>query len=784
MVVRQEGESAKLYFGNLLFYDYLRYKRHPVFLNRNLRRALELHDKEVETSQNQTHPNIPPAGYEHIDRLFWTMPSTEMMRKEEAKKALVIEVRGMVPENAKGVVDPTKSSPSKKKVPLFRTETQLMYSIWSPKSSSFRKTFQDFSATIVGTQTNRGTKIVVNTSKEIRIGLDDLLVLSPGDSWRKGMADRYGLQISINFSSSVHVDELFSHLDIKDSSLREDPPTRLIAKWDNVLNCPEEEQLLPLFYRDSERSELRKLGVGVKVYMRWKTPTGVSTLATANQRLKTSLRSKQRQVVGQARYIPPETSPVRQKLAITYVFAKETLKLYGPVCPHCHRKDFQTFEDLRMHFDSYHDFFRYRVKMEKETASTQHWRLECDVANHKANTRASDRAPDPRGILVVKPKRAFNKKKYLNEGNKDFQKEARLQKTKAWSSKTVVPVPLHERRKKPEDVPVKPKTARKKFLYKVPKAPPGITLFRTITKRPLVEGEWVDESDDDPDVTWLDMKKETVILNDPNIPEQTKRVLIAFDRHMREEQLQGEIHVGDALMRFTRLNLKWLIQENLDPIFIDKVDELSSDGLISGDIYQALIGIIQFFTRERLRKSSPHSDSIYRKPSQMLINGFEDMIASVEGSNLEETKSQRDKEQGLSTNNIRESVAVKGKRKGRAKATRSAVQGADSDGDIEMGDADTPVSPSTKRSETPPIPYDECLCGEGAFCSYNTTKPIIWCNNPDCVRHAFHIECVTGRWAPKEKLDPKRTDWFCQDCELDPDVDTGSVSGFTEAKGE
>lgn len=56
------------------------------------------------------------------------------------------------------------------------------------------------------------------------------------------------------------------------------------------------------------------------------------------------------------------------------------------------------------------------------------WQFTSEVSDYHADyKRASNAAPDPREIQMLAPSVPFNQKKYLDESNDDFQKEARLE---------------------------------------------------------------------------------------------------------------------------------------------------------------------------------------------------------------------------------------------------------------------------------------------------------------------------------------------------------------------
>ncbi|KAF2182719.1 hypothetical protein K469DRAFT_218878 [Zopfia rhizophila CBS 207.26] len=764
MVGRQDTELARLYFGNILFYDYLKAKRNPTFLNRNLKRALQLHQEELEPSR---------SGFvetERLDRKTWTFPSKEMVQKHEEQKYFELQFKGIKPKRANGKVNTTERSPSKKRGPLFRINVQIHVTIWDPESGEICKHLLDKDANVTGFQTARGKTFSVGTDKEFRVQLNELLLPLDGGSWRSGIAKSYEAMISLNFKDLDDIRDLYTHLH-GGKSLLQDPPTRITAKWKNILNGLDEDNLIPLSYKDG--NEAKPLPFDLEVVMHCIRPRE-TVLAASNRRLK-SLRGNQ---------VPPpplDTRPKLQRLEITYVYLKETLRRRGPVCPHCARKDFRTLDELRMHFEALHDLFKYRHKKEKEVDGTHYWRFECDVADHKADQRASDRAPDPRDIKLFVPKRSFNQNKYLNEGNEDWQKEAKLEKTRPATSKVPSASLQTIKRKRPNEVVLKPQAVRK--TYKVPRAPEGVTLFRTVSKRPLVEGEWVSESDDDVDMDWIKLRKAAFTTGDSEMPEKAKVFIKEFDKFVQDERLSDDVHVGDALIRFVRLKAEWLWQEDVVGEFKKKIGELLSDKIISKEIHIGCLRVLeenrplksQERPRKRLRLELPEKVGMHATPprtplsstSNASLNGSPKSSSTVTGAKAGLTLSN-----GISRSSEKTVIG-----KGKAKMTnhgQTTPQHTDSDGDVEMADANCNVEPSlSKASEADETPtYDTCICGEGADGS-TQTRQVIFCENDDCIRHAFHLECVVKHWKLKEIPDPRRCDWYCRSCQFDPEVDTG-----------
>jgi hypothetical protein len=97
MFQSMSGRQHK-FSGNVLLYDYLSFKRTPVFLNRNLTRALRVHQHNLE--HGNTHDF---SGPDHERRRTWKPPSwddlDDMVEQQDLQGSFVLEIHGLRPLN-------------------------------------------------------------------------------------------------------------------------------------------------------------------------------------------------------------------------------------------------------------------------------------------------------------------------------------------------------------------------------------------------------------------------------------------------------------------------------------------------------------------------------------------------------------------------------------------------------------------------------------------------------------------------------------------------------------
>ncbi|ORY01510.1 hypothetical protein BCR34DRAFT_592239 [Clohesyomyces aquaticus] len=765
MVGREDRDPSRLYIGNILFYEYLKLKRQPVFLQRNLKRILNLHERSNRKRRNTKYQSITRAGAEHIDRVGWELPPLDMMTKEIAKKSLLINFGEIIPDSPESITNEGRGSHTKRRH-LFSIKTKISCFVWCT-NQKFRKTLDPVYTTIIGESSHQGNRISIDPSPSLSLPLNSFQIISDGDLWPQGIAESYNLSLSFLFEDSADVEELLVNLGIEDT----DPETRLLATCRDIIGAPDEKKFhVPLEQKRLDNSR-QSLGAKLKVAIRWSAPKGPSILASANQNVKSmrgrkaqTPRRRDRQFSDTAAETPSSSltespsleqaagmtpmssqSPPPERLGITWVYLTETLKRNSLECLHCQHKGFETVDELRHHLYSMHDHFHYRFDEETTT-------FESDVAHHKADTRASDKASDPKEMTIINPVQDFDLSKSLN-GDKSYERKARGEKAKrrkAAQGQGQAQGTAHEwkktKPKSPEDVVLAPRVVATK-VFKVPSIPEGLRLHRTVTKRPLQPGEEVYESDNEPDTTWLDLKKKAIIINDPDIPEKAKIFINAYDAHMRKEGVHGDVHVGDALYRFIHSKGDWIIDTDLGPELVMKSKELFEDNIIEPVMFREVLRYMVKTSKGLLIPTDSSDLALFKER-------FEPALVTLKEQDITYDQEMEDIPEAELED--RPTPPRTYKRKGKERAAA----------DVEMVDVDVA------------IPYETCLCGDGAFVSYNSTKPVIWCNNDDCIRHAFHIECVLKTWHLTVQLNPKSQNWFCKDCELDPTIETGPISRY------
>jgi hypothetical protein len=687
MVGRQEN-----FYGNILFYDYLSKKRAPVALNRNLTRAWRVHRHSSENTST-----IGLVGEYHDLRPFWKPPTRDalddMVNHEKSRGVFVLEIHGIVPiAPAKAKPLAERVEPMRKARALLHIKSSVQVAIFSSLSDLPCLSKPPQNATLRSTSKQFDGAVAVETER---------ISISPTDFSHHvplaGTNDAYKMSISINLESQEYAENLYSHLTSKRPATL-DASTRLSTMWPNILACPSGKTILPL------RDWKDFLRLGLEVTMHWKPVTGESILTRYNQSLRAS-------ALQPATYstTPPLASAGLPTYKIIYVYTQKTIERDNLGCPHdgCERRGHTDIEGLRMHLDSWHDYFKYKViKQTSEVDGREVWVFECDVSDHRAHRaeqRASDRTDDPFDVRIIPPPEPFNQRHYLDEDNDDYRRTSHVSKHYA-APRVAATVQTSSRmplRRKPLDQ-VQDKPTREKKRYPVPKAPAGVTFFRACSRRPLITGEYISESDDEVDDSWIKLRKSAEFDKEEQIPTSAKKLLKAFDSHIWSEQLQSDIHVGDAMVRFAREYRHWIWQEGLLEALTDKMRELLQDDIVSKEIHDGCLEIVG-----------------NAKPD-----------VAEEGSGLSQRLSQLE----VSLNNKRRGGPRQrriDKGKGKARVTETGHLTpitADSDGDLEMREAtlttEEDFAADQEEPSVPPLPYDLCLCGKDAQSSTRKSQMI------------------------------------------------------------
>jgi len=676
--------------GNILLYDYLSRKRAPVFLDRNLTQILEALEELLKRRNPRSNSNS-----DFNFRSQWRPPADDqlnnMIAKENAKGSFVLEVHAITQQSSRQAARRVDHDPTNKVRTLLRVSSTIRMSIIPSSYDDLPTKSFARDATLRGIDRGSDRKASVEMSS-IVLKPKDICV----DPHKLTRDDSCTIMVSVNFASHADVGELYSYLGLKSS----DTTTYLSTSYGNILECPEGKITLPL------KAEGKPLKIGLEVSMYWNNTTGETILAQHNRHMRSTLEPP-------SSYPTPPRDPL-PRYKLTYVYGNETLERFNLQCVHCIRvKNHKDINALQMHLDAWHDIFAYQVIPKGlDDDGVEQWQFVSEVADSKGILveRASASTDEPRDVRVLAPGRPFDRQRFL-DGDNGWQRAAKMGKhVKPQKGKQTVdiPAPLPRHRKPPDEV--QERALREKKTFIVPKAPRGITFFRSFSKRPLQPGEEISESDDELEEDWMHLRKYAEIDKD-GLPEPASRFLKVFDDFMHDENLHADIHAGDAIIRFARSHGARIWQDDIVTEFTKKLDELLEDDLISKQVHAGAIQLV-------------HD----QKTTPLEGNELSQRLAELD------IQHQADRE--LASHRTRKRPMSKRDRKSKGKAVVTETGHltpitADSDGDVDMREASLNVPADLQgasQDENLDPPYDECYCGEDASA---TSRPsgFIACSN-------------------------------------------------------
>ncbi|MCJ1244253.1 hypothetical protein MMC30_001451 [Trapelia coarctata] len=376
----------------------------------------------------------------------------------------------------------------------------------------------------------------------------------------------------------------------------------LLAQWRRLPQLPEtsSESLLEVHaWQDLKRYKTK---LSLKMDAAWSFPS--SPLASHNATLRVD--------PSPARHLPSPVSDEESgglKISVRWIFEGNwehvhPLEFDGYLCPLCNRQSFSSMDSYHFHLINEHDLFRFELTVQARSSEKGQQSITAQVRVDVADTfrTKAGNALDDREMSWQRPATLFDLDAYLKGDERWVGNETgramhlapprpALEPSRSRSSDSFqVEAPSIVKSRSADEVPNIPPPARKKFT--VPRAPPDIKFFRLTVKRPLKEGEWYSESDDEIDESWLLQKHSDTIESFADMLPSEKRFIKRYDRHMLGENLSSNLHFREALVRFCRINREWLHKVDMKKEFHKNAAKLVKQGLISSELYRDCTKII------------------------------------------------------------------------------------------------------------------------------------------------------------------------------------------------
>ncbi|TAQ84309.1 hypothetical protein B7494_g7363 [Chlorociboria aeruginascens] len=295
-----------------------------------------------------------------------------------------------------------------------------------------------------------------------------------------------------------------------------------------------------------------------------------------------------------------------------YSIKKQTV-IMSLACPFCNHKH-SSLETLRLHLNTNHSCFK--ISLRKSSSSSK---IGFFVEVVKQSSRSSPvLKSEQRTFQLGKSMSLFDLNNFL-DGDTSWVREREGPQHNTWpehlnnrihdsspSSSTQVshrssPNTSHG----PEDMefefhdlqlPVRP---RKTFYVPEVMRP----LYHTVSKRLLVAGEEIPDSDEEKDEKWLFQKHRDVILDFSDLTDDEKDYLNRWNPFLMGQFLTSEIFLPDAILRFVEANKSWFCERRSRKVeFFKQMEAFMLRGIVKQDYWHSAATLLKEAEKKEAEK--------------------------------------------------------------------------------------------------------------------------------------------------------------------------------------
>lgn len=601
-----ENVNYKKLVGNICLHKDLVPERR--FLRRNLRVILDSHERQL---HGQTHDGSYEDMIANEKRTSgWDFPTREMLEdlmkgqnpvlqldslqirhprsKASIRKRLRYQTNGS--DGLDWLPDPNSD---------FRLPCRVGISVLDTRTSRMKQTDVQTAAAVIVENRSDGSFPTFNIElrKPFLVELDKFFVVAETGTngfrhWKRTITAKYALEITIQCEDSDDTAELLSRVEEKHitnyhETLANEGVLRTV--WETLPECPPEGHLLPLKRAKGHKSV--ELEYKLDVSMGWARKRE-SPLQRYNQIL-TEAQNATRQLPTPSASDDLDKQP--KKFVISYNYQDglqiRTTSVEGLFCPFCRSgREHSSFERLQLHLMTYHDHFKFdQENRSNEDSSTIRHVLWISLADEETDKvkPIEDGPIEEIRMNWVRPSRPFDINGYVRGTDRwGRQGKGRSGTRKGRAARdrdrdyVSVPQPRPIRKRPaPEEVEDLPEYRPKK--RQVPNVP-GVTFYHTASKQALNPGDYVAESDDYVDESWL-AQNQTFGLEELGISGTAQKFTNAFNKHLAREQSDSSILTKEALVRFARLHQEHLQDIEWQRQFRAKLNQLRDAGIIGDE---------------------------------------------------------------------------------------------------------------------------------------------------------------------------------------------------------
>lgn len=614
--------------------------------------------------------------------------------------------------------------------------------------------------------------------------------------WKRTVAVDYVLEVFVQCRDSDDAAEFLSELE-------EHPRARyehisgsegvLRAVWEKLPKCPAPGQLLRL--KRTEGHKVVSPEYEMELSMGWARKRD-SPLQRYNNACS--------HVKGQNPQLLTPSSEGAENAArhvITYIYCEgsETkIKMVeGLHCPLCRERP-TSFARLLLHCATFHDHFKFDLEEPPQESNPDpavvHKTIRLGVAPQQSYETTTTQGPEPPYTWIA-PHRPFDLNAQLNGDNtwtswpKGKAPKRRGRQPGAHAANTQTSGLARPVAKRPAPDAVADVPNRENKRHRVPDVP-GVSFYHSLSKKAVNPGEMISESDESVDEGWM-KSVERKALRELSINGTTQDFTLAFNQHLAREQSTSSVLMKDAVVRFTRLHHRQLLDVGWQRPFRKKLEQLQGAGVINRATVTHCIQLMQERKEDEDVEMADGAsetagtktvDSMY-EPSERItsnlpnglhepgrVNGQTSRTSSLEPS-LRETPptngERKSKERvrwgtgGAVSRNPAKGISttLSGRFNGVDVSGSRPVDGATGSTRLESkGPLDTATGGTTGSStHDQSKPKAEncarvCVCGKSA----KDARAAVMCSNPKCARKDFHLGCVG--------LATRAREWKCADC--------------------
>ena len=761
----------RIFKADLFLHKALAKRNNLLFLQRNLRHVLESHENLLRKGDETLHEDMIASERRTAG---WDFPTPAMLRELMQGQKPVLQIHSLQLRHSGAKRSATQRSG-------LRNDEADGFD-WLPDPAIDCRLPCTVGVTVLDTRTSKRSVYVesrpatiTRSHKEAQHPLFDIelgvpflielnklfVVVDSGSNgrrrYKRTVTAEYMLEVTIQCQDSDDTAELLSRLENRDASSYQSAPWTegvLKATWKSLPECPKKGHLLGL--RRPKGHKSLDLDYGVDVEMGWLRRQD-SPLTTYNKELiRLSKPSRQLPTPSAS----DDLEKVPKQYAITYNYVSghitRTCTVQGLRCPICvGGREYPYFAQLKLHCLRYHDHFTFDQDQTQNMPDSAVIRMTVWIAlaeepyEHKAQSIGSSKKERVE-LNWTAPARPFNVSAYVNgeddwiaQGNGLSKPKGQRGRPPKHKEKDITPVVAPQpTRKRPalEDVEDLPEP--KRAMHRVPDVP-GLRFYRTKSKKILPPGEYVAESDEEVDESWLD-RSQSRGLDDLGCTGAAKDFNLTFDRHLASEQSGSSVLMREALVRFVRNHRAKLADLEWQKYFRAKLNKLRGAQIVNDDVVTYCVRELQAATKSDMLKDSLGGSTAggAERDASEVENGF-----MTNGNGLANRQRKKWVDGKFMTTLPNGSTSPE--KHDSPHAMESIVNGYTRDGTIKKDGALTPVSLSSSDRAKP---IELCICGDSA----ERARGAFTCSASGCVRKHYHLACVG--------LERRVPGWRCRDC--------------------